>query len=133
MPHFPDRVTDFVVFLRHERTRSDTRGICFYDAHHLFDHLRSDAGTCRKVSGNGMGTRHIRICSQVDIQHRSLSTLEQHFLSGLDRFIYHDTRISDIRSQSSRIFQIACGHLFFIDSIGAVYFGDDFVFPVDLR
>src|SRR6185437_10945010 len=69
--------------LRREGTRADPRRIRFHDPEHVVEDPRSQSRTGAREARRRVGRGDERIGAEVDVEHRSLRTLEEDVGAGL--------------------------------------------------
>ncbi|MNQ94853.1 hypothetical protein D3C85_1103910 [compost metagenome] len=82
-------LADLVVQLTGEGPLADAGRIGLHDAQHIADAARPDARARRRLTGHGVGRRHIGIGAVVHVQEGALRPLEQHALAVLLGLIQH--------------------------------------------
>ena len=112
MAFLTDLLADGIELLRRERALANTRAVSFDNTDYLVDLVWSNTGTNADAAGDRMRSRNIRIRTIVDIQHRSLCTLEEDLAAGFDLVIQQCNRIADVRTQT-----IGIAHVFLQDFI----------------
>ena len=70
-----------------ERTGADACAVCFHDTEDIANLVGTDTKTGAGSSTNGIRRSHKRIASEVDIEHRTLSTFAEHTLAALQDII----------------------------------------------
>ena len=85
-----------IVELGRERTFADASSVRLDYADHAIDVARGEAGADAGSAGGGIGGRHERIRTEVDVEHRALGAFEKDGLAGLLRLVEHWHRIADV-------------------------------------
>ena len=89
---------------------ADARGVGFGDARDVVDVRRPHARTVAGAARDGIGTRHIRISAEINIQTGALRAFKQDIFARAPRFIQQNAAIGDERFQFFGVFEIGLQH-----------------------
>ena len=83
MTQVADGLARLIEQLRGERTSADTGAVSLHDTKDIADLIRTDAKTRASAGTDGIRRGDEGIAAEVDIEHRTLSTLAKHALAAL--------------------------------------------------
>ena len=86
--------------LRRQRAVADARRVRLHDAEHAVERVRPDADADRRAPRRRVARRHVRIRPVVDVEKRSLCTLEQHGGAGVHRTVHGEAHVVGQRQQA---------------------------------
>ena len=99
MTHAAQTLADGVQLLGGEGTLAHARGVGLHDAEDGAHAVRTHAQTRHDAADRRRGGGHVRVRTQVDVQHRRVRSLHQHLLALVQRLVDLVHRVDDHRQQ----------------------------------